>query len=160
MKSLVDYEKKISFLVTELCKVMKWFDEAGELTNKFRKVDETLSAIDNVVSDLVELQQSSKETSVKSYSSQVNAQCNQWEDFKTLCSSAKIVFYLSDEAENRFQANALLKDLTLTYSGDFPKEYSQDNMSLKTWLSTELNVLEEKIFEGSLLTQQNSLDLG
>jgi len=56
------------------------------------------------------------------------------------------MFYQSKETEKIFQADALKQGKVLTYTGDFP----QSVQLLKIWLSKELDVAEEKIFEGIL----------
>ncbi len=72
--------------------------------------------------------------------------CKQWEDFKTLASNADTVSYQFKETEKSFQADALKNGKVLTYTGEFP----QNARLLKIWLSKELEVTEEKIFEGIL----------
>lgn len=82
------------------------------------------------------------------YGPPVVARCKYWENFKFLSANAEIVSFLSREAEKILEVDALKENLILSYSGDFPEGSPQQ--SLKTWLSRELNVAEERIFEGVL----------
>ena len=92
-------------------------------------------------------------TSLYSYRSQIIAEFKQWEDFKVLAATSEIVSFLFEDTGNTVQINTLKGILTLTYSGDLQKGFSQDKRSLKTWLSSELDTPEEKIFEGSLVAK-------
>ena len=76
----------------------------------------------------------------------VVVKCKQWEDFKVLACGAETVSFLFKQEQKSFQADALKDGKVLTYTGEFP----QDTKLLKLWLSNELNVVEEKIFEGVL----------
>ena len=76
----------------------------------------------------------------------VIVKCKQWEDFKILAANAATVSYQFKETERSFQADALKDGKVLTYAGEFPQNASL----LKIWLSKELEVEEEKIFEGIL----------
>ena len=151
---LREHEKDLSRLITELGKMVERFGEAGELTGKIQGVGEHLSIIQKEISDLVRLLPSPREIPVKYYGPPVIARCKQWEDFKVLAASAEIVSFLFKEAEKVFQTDALKESLILTYSGDFPKDFPQNRKSLKTWLSRELNIAEEKIFDGTLTSVQ------
>jgi len=69
-----------------------------------------------------------------------------WEDFKSNVQNAKAISFLLREEEGVFQADALKEDMICTYSGELPKM----SALLKLWLSRELKVDEERIFEGVL----------
>jgi hypothetical protein len=78
--------------------------------------------------------------------SPVIVKCKQWEDFKTLAVGAETVSFLFREADKTFQADALKAGKVLTYNGEFPRDVNL----LKIWLSRELGVAENKVFEGVL----------
>lgn len=69
-----------------------------------------------------------------------------WEEFKSNAENASAVSFLLREEEGLFQADALKEGTIYTYSGNIPKM----NVLLKLWLSRELKVEEEKVFEGVL----------
>jgi len=69
-----------------------------------------------------------------------------WEEFKSNAENASAISFLLREEEGVFQADALKEGTIYTYSGTIPKI----NVLLKLWLSKELKVDEEKIFEGVL----------
>ncbi|MBS7621784.1 hypothetical protein KEJ32_06720, partial [Candidatus Bathyarchaeota archaeon] len=72
--------------------------------------------------------------------------CKRWEDFQTLARQAQALSFLCKEAEKTFQADALKNNQIITYSGELPKPTTL----LKSWLSKQLDVPEEKILEGIL----------
>jgi hypothetical protein len=72
--------------------------------------------------------------------------CKQWQDFKNMAVGAETVSYLFKEADKSFQADALKEGRVLSYQGEFPHE----TLLLKLWLSKELDVAVEDIFEGVL----------
>jgi hypothetical protein len=76
----------------------------------------------------------------------VIVRCKQWNDFKALAKGSDTVSFLFKETEKGFQADALKDGRVLTFSGDLPK----DGKLLKFWLARELEIHEEKIFEGIL----------
>jgi len=63
-----------------------------------------------------------------------------------LATAAETVSFLFREAEKTFQADALKGGRVLTYTGEFPR----NTRLLKIWLARELDVDEDKVFEGVL----------
>ena len=143
---LKEHEKDLDRLINALGEVTKRFGETGELTEKIGKVEERLSSIQTEISGLIKSISSAGEPPAYRRGPPVIVRCKQWEDFKVLASGAETVSFLFKEEEKAFQADALKEGRVLTYSGEFPR----DVRLLKMWLSRELNVAEEKIFEGVL----------
>jgi hypothetical protein len=79
------------------------------------------------------------------------AKCKQWNEFRSLAKAAEIVFFLCDNQQNTFRTDILYNGIILTYCGDIPKHIAFQ--SLKKWISTELNVSESRIIEGTLETK-------
>ena len=63
-----------------------------------------------------------------------------------MAAGAETVSYIFKEVEGTFQADALSKGRIVSYTGEFP----QNSSLLKLWLSRELDITEEVIFEGDL----------
>ena len=76
----------------------------------------------------------------------VNVECKKWEDFKALATGAETILYNYKSSEDVFNATALKDGKAVSYTGDFPA----DSILLKIWLSYQLDVKEETIFEGTL----------
>jgi len=142
---LKEHEKDLDRLIVELGKVTERFGETGELPTKVEKVEERLSTIQTEISNLIKFISTPREPP-QLRGPPIIVRCRQWEDFKVLAAGAETVSFLFKEAEKAFQADALKEGRVLTYSGEFPR----DAKVLKIWLSKELNVAEEKIFEGVL----------
>lgn len=143
---LREHEKGLDRLVTELGKITKQFGETGELSSKIKSVEERLSDIQTEISNLIKFISSPREMPVYARGPPVIVRCKQWEDFKVLAAGAETVSFLFRETEKTFQADALKEGRVLTYNGEFPR----DARLLKIWLAKELNVAEEKVFEGVL----------
>lgn len=143
---LREHEKGLDRLITQLGNITESLGETGEITDKIEKIEERLSAIQTEISDLIKFISSPREAQIYARGPPVIVRCKQWEDFKVLAAGAETVSYLFKETEKSFQADALKDGRVLTYSGEFP----QDARLLKIWLSRELEVTEEKIFEGVL----------
>lgn len=143
---LKEHEKDLDRLITELGKITEQIGETGEISGKFDKVETRLSTIQTEVSNLIQFMSTPREPPAYPRGPPVIVRCKQWEDFKVLASGSETVSFLFKEAEKAFQADALKEGRVLTYSGEFPR----DAKLLKIWLSKELKVDEEKIFEGVL----------
>jgi len=134
-------------MINELGKIAGKFSQAGEVPNKIVRVEERLATLQSEVASLIKELSSPKE--LPAYAARgppVIVRCKQWEDFKVLAKGAETVSFLFKEAEKSFQADALKEGRVLTYNGDFPR----DAKLLKFWLARELNVSEDKVFEGVL----------
>ena len=143
---LKEHEKDLDRLISELDEVTKRFGETGEVSSKIESVEERLSSLQTEMSDLIRFISSPREAPVYAHGPPVIVRCKQWEDFKVLASGAETVSFLFREAEKTFQADALKGGRVLTYSGEFPR----DTRLLRIWLARELDVAEEKVFEGVL----------
>jgi len=145
---LKEHEKDLDRLIGELGKIAGKFGQAGEVPNKITRVEDRLASLQAEVASLIkELSSSSKDMpAFHMRGPPVIVRCKQWEDFKVLANSAETVSFLFKEAEKSFQADALKEGRVLTYNGDFPR----DAKLLKFWLARELNVTEDKVFEGVL----------
>ncbi|UCE28707.1 MAG: hypothetical protein JSV85_05370 [Candidatus Bathyarchaeota archaeon] len=144
---LREHEKDLDGIVTKLSKTIAKFSKTGEITTKIEKIEERLSTMQNEISNLVHTVSPSQKTrNHVRHGSSVTVRCKQWEDFRTLAADAETISFLYKQEEKVFQADALKEGKILTYTGEFP----QDSNVLKIWLSRELNVPEDRIFEGAL----------
>jgi len=143
---LKEHEKDLDKLIHQLGIITESLGETGEITTKIEKVEERLSTIQTEITSLIKYVSTPKETPAYPMGPPVIVRCKQWQDFKTLALGAETVSYQFQETGKTFQADALKEGRVLTYTGEFP----QNTNLLKTWLSKELNVTEEKIFEGVL----------
>jgi len=144
---LREHEKDLDRLINELGKIASKFSQGGEVPNKISRVEERLAQLQLEVSSLIKELSSPKEMAAYAHRGPpVIVRCKQWDDFKVLAKGAETVSFLFKEAEKSFQADALKEGRVLTYNGEFPR----DSKLLKFWLARELNVTEDKVFEGVL----------
>lgn len=144
---LKEHEKDLDRLVSELAGTTEKFSQTGEIATKIEKVENRLTNIQTEINNLINyISPSTQQTPSYTTGPPVTVRCKLWEDFKTLAAEAETISFLYKEEENVFQADALKNGKILTYSGEFPR----DSRLLKIWLSKELNVPEDKIFEGVL----------
>ncbi len=143
---LKEHEKDLDRLIGELDEVTKRFGETGEVSGKIESVEERLSSLQTEMSDLIRFISSPREAPVYAHGPPVIVRCKQWEDFKVLASGAETVSFLFRETEKTFQADALKGGRVLSYNGEFPR----DTRLLRIWLARELDVAEDKVFEGVL----------
>lgn len=143
---LKEHEKDLDRLIGELGEVTKRFGETGEVSGKIDAVEERLSSLQTEISNIIKFISSPREVPAYAHGPPVIVRCKQWEDFKVLATGAETVSFLFREAEKTFQADALKGGRVLTYSGEFP----QNTRLLKIWLARELDIAEEKVFEGVL----------
>src|SRR3990170_3015339 len=143
---LKEHEKDLDRLIGELGKVTSKLGTGGEMNAKVEPVEERLASIQSEVASLIKELAGPKEHLPSLRGPPVIVRCKQWDDFKALALGAETVSFLMKEAEKNFQADALKEGRVLTYNGEFPR----DTKLLKFWLARELNVAEEKVFEGVL----------
>jgi hypothetical protein len=143
---LKEHEKDLDQLIGQLGTITESLGETGEIGGKIERVEGRLSTIQTEVSNLIRFISSPRPTTAYPIGPPVIVRCKNWEDFKNLAEGADTVSYQFQETEKSFQADALKEGRILIYSGEFPK----DARLLKIWLSKELEVVEEKIFEGIL----------
>jgi len=146
---LKEHEKDLDKLIGELAKITTKFGQTGEVGTRIGSVEERLASIQTEITNLIKFlsaPSSEKPHPPETRGPPVIVRCKQWEDFKMLASDPETVFFLFKEAEKAFQADALKQGRVLTYNGEFPR----DARLLKMWLARELNVPEDKVFEGVL----------
>ncbi|UCE96560.1 MAG: hypothetical protein JSV51_02890 [Candidatus Bathyarchaeota archaeon] len=148
---LREHEKDLDRLIGELGKITSSVGKTGDMADKIDKVEERLSTLQTDITGLIgylspPVKQQTRTTLPNLRGLPVIVRCKQWDDFKTLAKDAETVSFLPRETEKSFQADALKNGRVLTYSGSLPK----DSRLLKLWLARELEVNEEKIFEGIL----------
>ncbi|KPV63584.1 MAG: hypothetical protein AOA66_0716 [Candidatus Bathyarchaeota archaeon BA2] len=143
---LKEHEKDLDRLIGQLATVTESLGETGEVATKIEKVEERLSTIQSEVASLIKYLSTPKEMPAYPIGPPVIVKCKKWEDFKILAVGADTVSYQFKETEKTFQVDALKEGRVLIYTGEFPQNASL----LKIWLSKELGVTEEKIFEGVL----------
>jgi len=148
---LREHEKDLDKLIGELGKITEKLGNSEELAEKIEKIEERMASIQKEISSIIKYVSVEKETPElrkPAYAKGVPVivRCRQWEDFKTLASEAETVSFLYKESDRSFQADALKNGRVVTYSGELPKDIEL----LKIWLSRELNVNMDKIFEGVL----------
>jgi len=143
---LKEHEKDLDRLINQLGTITESLGETGEITTKIDKVEERLTTLQNEITSLVKYISAPREAPPYIHGPPVVVKCKQWQDFKILAANAETVSYQFKETEKTFQADALKEGKVLTYTGEFP----QNARLLKIWLSKELDITEEKIFEGVL----------
>lgn len=144
---LKEHEKDLDRLINQLGIITESLGETGEITGKIEKIEDRISTLQGEIANLIKSLAVPRE-SAPSYKSgkSVNVKCRQWEDFKNMAVGAETVSYLFKASENTFQADALKDGKVVSYTGEFP----QNSKLLKLWLSKELCIAEEVIFEGVL----------
>jgi len=158
---LREHENDLDRLINELGKITERLGETGELSGKIENVEERLTNLQGEISNLISylstshevpkmptqtLQTQKAQAPVEIRGPPVILRCKQWEDFQTLAHQAQTLSFLYKETEKTFQADALKNNQIITYSGELPKQTAL----LKTWLSKQLDVSEDKILEGIL----------
>jgi len=145
---LKEHEKDLDRLVGQLGIITESLGETGEMTSKIESIEEKISNLQCALSNLptsteVPLQKSTVGTvSAKA----VNVKCRKWDDFKTMAKCAETVSYLCKTSENTFKVEALINGKLVSYTGEFPS----NNTLMKLWLSSQLMVNKEDVFEGVL----------
>ena len=143
---LKEHEKDLDRLIGQLGIITESLGETGEITGKIENVEDRLTTLQTEINRLIKYKAAPREATAYTHGPPVIVKCKQWQDFKTLAAEADTVSYQLQETEKTFQADALKNGKVLTYTGEFP----QNARLLKIWLSKELEVTEEKIFEGIL----------
>lgn len=143
---LKDHEKDLDRLINELSTITEQVSNTGELSTKIETVEQRLYTLQEEISKLINYLSTPKEKPKYTRGPPVIVRCKNWEDFKTLATGAETVSFLCKETEKTFQADALKEGRVLTYSGEIPI----NSKLLKIWLSKELELDENNIFEGVL----------
>ena len=147
---LKEHEKDLDRLISQLGIITESLGETGEITGKFENIEDRISTLQGEITNLIKYLGTPKEATPSAYSpsqktAAVSVKCKQWEDFKNMAADAETVSFLFKEEDNSFQANALKNGRIVSYTGEFP----QNTSLLKLWLSKELAVAENEVFEGT-----------
>ena len=146
---LKEHEKDLDRLINQLGIITESLGETGELTDKIESIEECVSNLQGEITSLIKnmpAPQSSQSIVHTSLTNPVKVKCRRWEDFKSLAAGAETVSYLFKIADNSFQAAAIKDGKIMSYIGEFPSNATL----LKSWLSKELEVDQNTIFEGVL----------
>ena len=147
---LKEHEKDLDRLISQLGIITESLGQTGEITEKIEKIENRVSTLQGEITNLIKhlAVPQGPSSSVSSYAptNPVNVKCRKWEDFKILAAEAETVSYLLKRSENTFQADAIKNGRVVSYTGEFPP----NARLLKLWLSKELKVNEEVVFEGVL----------
>ena len=143
---LKEHEKDLDRLISQLGIITESLGETGEITGKIENIEDRVSNLQGEMTNLIKYLAVPRESPSYTPGKPVNVKCRQWEDFKNLAAGAETISYLFKASENTFQADALKKGKVVSYTGDFPP----NTRLLKSWLSRELDVAEESVFEGVL----------
>jgi hypothetical protein len=124
-------------------------DKLGKTTvssEKIGKVEERITTIQDEISSLIKLVSALSESPSRAQGPTVILKCKNWDGFKNLAKGADAVSLNFKPGERTFQSEVLKGGRVINYNGDLPKGAAL----LKYWLSKELEVSEDKIFEGEL----------
>jgi len=170
---LKQHEKDLDRLISQLAKITNQITKKGELPTRIETMEQQLTTLQTEINNLIRLLSATKEIPTPAQAPAPTPQpteqppptapppppqptytrgppvivrCKKWQDFKTLAQKAETVSFLYKETEKTFQADALKQNRVYTYNGETPK----DNVLLKNWLAKELQIEEEKVFEGVL----------
>jgi len=143
---LKEHEKDLDRLISQLGIITESLGDTGEISSKIEKIEDRITTLQGEITNLIKYLAAPRESPSYIHGTPVIVKCKQWEDFKTMAAGAETVSYLFKDAEKSFQADALTKGRIVSYTGEFP----QDTRLLKLWLSKELDVAEEVVFEGVL----------
>ena len=144
---LKEHEKDLDNFICQLGVITERLGETGEIAGKIENMEDHISTLQDEITNLVKNLSIPQSTSSSHASTNlVNINCRKWDDFKNLATGAKTVSYLFRVSENTFQADAIKNGKVVSYTGDFPP----NTRLLKLWLSKELDVAEDNIFEGDL----------
>ena len=143
---LKEHEKDLDRLIGQLGIITESLGETGEIPGKIEKIEDHITTLQGEITNLVKHVAIPQGSTSYSQGTSMNVKCKKWEDFKNRAANAETVSYLLKEADNSFQADALINGRIMSYTGEFP----QNSSLLKLWLSKELDVTEEVVFEGAL----------
>lgn len=148
LKNLKKFEADFRRLVGQLREIGGSQSLSGEETKKLKEVKARLAAFQGEISETV-----NSLSGLPAISSLVSVggppliiRCKNWEDFKRHALNADTISFLYREEEKTFQADAVKGGRVYTYSGEAPS----GTTLFRAWLSNEVDVEEEKVFEGLL----------
>jgi hypothetical protein len=146
---LKEHEKDLDRLINQLGIITESVGETGELADKIESIEDRISNLQGEITNLIKnvsTPQSSPSPSYAPFTNPVKVKCKNWDDFKDLADHADYVSYVFKVSENVFQADALKNGKIVSYIGEFPSNSSL----LKFWLSKQLDINENLVFEGVL----------
>ena len=145
---LKEHEKDLDRLIGQLGIITESLGETGEITEKIEKIEDRISNLQGEIGDMIKniAVPQGNAPSVMTLKSPVSMKCRKWEDFKTMAAGSETVSYLFKTSENAFQAEALKDGKLVTYVGEIPS----NSTLLKLWLSKELDIDKDSVFEGNL----------
>jgi hypothetical protein len=145
---LKEHEKDLDRLIGQLGIITESLGETGEITEKIEKIEDRISNLQGEIGDMIKniAVPQGNAPSVMASKSPVSMKCRKWEDFKTMAAGSETVSYLFKTSENTFQAEALKNGKLVTYVGEIPS----NSTLLKLWLSKELDIDKDSVFEGNL----------
>jgi hypothetical protein len=144
---LKEHEKDLDGLINQLGIITESLGETGELTGKIEKLENHLMSLqDEITNTITNVGGTQKTSPSHTHSPNFILKCKQWQDFKNLAAGAETVTFLFTEPKNSFQVDAIKNGRIMSYTGEFP----QNSLLLKMWLSKELDITEDSIFEGTL----------
>ena len=169
---LKEHEKDLDKLIGELGTVAEQIGVQGDLAGKVEKVEEKVTGLQSEISSLVTcLSTSTPSQAATPVTGQprtvepmqpvqtgvisqpiitqgppVILRCKQWEDFQNLATQSQTTSFTVKEAERTFQVDALKGNQIVTYNGQLPNP----STLLRSWLTKQLNVPEQKVLEGVL----------
>ena len=146
---LKEHEKDLDRLIGQLGNITESLGETGEISEKINNIEKRISNLQSELTMMIKNITIPKTISTSqnvTANPTVNVQCKKWEDFKTLATGAETVSYSYKTSEDTFHATALKDGKLVSYTGDYPTK----SILLKMWLSQELSIKEETVFEGVL----------
>jgi hypothetical protein len=173
---LKEHEKDLDKLVCELGTVAGQLGESGEINDKVRKIEDKITNLQNEVCTLVKSlsnqpTQTAASTTPQTISTQITQtpqvpksetstpkwnpnipllfRCKKWEDFQAISLNAQTISFTIKEDTQTFEANAIKNNQIINYNGQTPTITTL----LKMYLSKELNVTQNQVLEGEILTK-------
>ena len=146
---LKEHEKDLDRLIGQLGNITESLGETGEISEKINNIEKRISNLQSELTMMIKniaIPKSISTSQNVTANPAVNVQCKKWEDFKTLATGAETVSYSYKTSEDTFHATALKDGKLVSYTGDYPIK----SILLKMWLSQELSIKEETVFEGVL----------
>lgn len=164
---LREHEQNLDKSIDQLATVTEQIGETDTLNANLKKAEEKLDYLLKEVTSLAGYLENSpkevapterKERELHTNSSpaaspavlqaglSIIMQCTMWEDFQILAIHPQTLTFSYNENEKVFQASALKGNQLITYAGALPSF----PLILKMWLSRNLEIAEQNIFEGQL----------
>ena len=144
---LKEHEKDLDSLINQLGVITESLVKTGDISGKIEKIEENITILQDKISGLTKnISSPTSITPSKTSTSSISYKCNKWEDFKNLAIGSETLSYTLRVSDNSFKADALRDGKIISYFGELP---SNSNL-LKLWLSNELKISIDYVFEGIL----------